>query len=161
MIPIRQVALDGQPMMQGICGRYHRALKVPESVIRGFGPICWAKIQADQEQERQESLPRTITDPRKAAVALLELREYVMLHLKRDRCFCGMPYERCELETYDYGDSKAGYVLDGFKYRQWAYLRCPKCKNDEALWKILKTDEERGIHAVKESGSPQEMAAPE
>ena len=35
----RQNGLDGAPLMVGQCGRCHRGLKVPESVIRGFGPM--------------------------------------------------------------------------------------------------------------------------
>lgn len=29
------------------CARCNRALKDPESIERGFGPICWAKVQAE------------------------------------------------------------------------------------------------------------------
>lgn len=40
------------------CSRCRRALKDPASVQRGFGPICWAKNQAEKDKDQtQEELP--------------------------------------------------------------------------------------------------------
>lgn len=33
------------------CGKCGRPLKDPKSIERGFGPTCWAKVQADQEHD--------------------------------------------------------------------------------------------------------------
>ena len=133
----RQNDLGGTTMGFVRCGRCHKPLKVAQSVLRGYGPVCWGKIEGDYERDRLEALPRTITDQKKAAVSLYELRQWIMEHLTSDHCFCGKPFADCELETYDYGDSKSGYALDGFRYRQWVYLHCSQCKNDTAIWKIL------------------------
>jgi hypothetical protein len=42
----RQNGLDGALLPIGQCGRCHRVLKNPTSIARGFGPVCWAKIQS-------------------------------------------------------------------------------------------------------------------
>jgi len=36
------------------CTRCNRPLKDPDSVKRGFGPVCWAKIQAEKIKEEAE-----------------------------------------------------------------------------------------------------------
>lgn len=36
------------------CTRCNRPLKDPASVQRGYGPICWAAVQADREREKYE-----------------------------------------------------------------------------------------------------------
>ena len=51
----RQNGLDGTPLANVRCGRCHKPLKVPESVMRGFGPICWGKIQAWNRKEEAEA----------------------------------------------------------------------------------------------------------
>jgi len=33
------------------CLRCKRGLTDPESIKRGFGPVCWAKVQAEMETE--------------------------------------------------------------------------------------------------------------
>jgi hypothetical protein len=33
------------------CGKCNRGLKDPTSVLRGYGPICWGKVQADRARE--------------------------------------------------------------------------------------------------------------
>lgn len=35
------------------CARCNRGLKDPTSIQRGFGPVCWAKAQADIAKEEQ------------------------------------------------------------------------------------------------------------
>lgn len=35
----------------GTCARCGRGLKDPESVERGFGPVCWARVQAEKIEE--------------------------------------------------------------------------------------------------------------
>ena len=35
------------------CARCNRGLKDPTSIQRGFGPVCWAKAQADKSKEEQ------------------------------------------------------------------------------------------------------------
>jgi hypothetical protein len=35
------------------CTRCHRPLSDPESVERGFGPVCWAAVQADQREYKK------------------------------------------------------------------------------------------------------------
>lgn len=131
-----QNQLNGTPLPMTKCMRCHRPLKVPESILRGFGPICWGKVSSDV-REQAEAGPRTIEDATKAAMAIAEFRDWVMAHLTHDKCYCGTPYENCGVESYDYGNSKAGYVLEGFKFRQWVFLHCPKCGHDTAIWKIV------------------------
>lgn len=36
------------------CGKCHRGLKDPASVQRGYGPICWGKVQADRAREEAQ-----------------------------------------------------------------------------------------------------------
>jgi hypothetical protein len=38
------------PGASGKCGKCHRALKNPISTGRGYGPVCWGKVQADKER---------------------------------------------------------------------------------------------------------------
>lgn len=37
------------------CAKCHRTLKDQESVKRGFGPICWARIQADKSWDKADN----------------------------------------------------------------------------------------------------------
>lgn len=36
------------------CGKCKRSLSDPESIKRGFGPLCWAKVMAGEKQEEAE-----------------------------------------------------------------------------------------------------------
>lgn len=38
------------------CARCKRVLTDPESIDRGFGPICWAKVQAERKTNKEEQL---------------------------------------------------------------------------------------------------------
>ncbi len=38
------------------CAKCNRALKDPKSIKRGFGPICWVKIQEDRKTNKEEQL---------------------------------------------------------------------------------------------------------
>lgn len=53
------------------CTRCKRALKDPASVQRGYGPICWAKHQADIEKEEKEMEDRFIDAPRDESIVML------------------------------------------------------------------------------------------
>jgi Family of unknown function (DUF6011) len=136
---LQQFRIDGDGTPLAVkCHRCHRPLKVPESVARGYGPICWAKLESEYERDHRGGFgPRTITDASRAAISIMEFRGWVFDHLTHDHCHCGTPFEDCDLESYDYGDSEAGYKLPGFAHNQWFYFHCPKCKNDTAIWKIV------------------------
>ena len=55
MTATRQNNLGGATLPAVRCIRCHKPLKVPESVMRGFGPICWGKIQAWNRKEEAEA----------------------------------------------------------------------------------------------------------
>lgn len=55
MNAVRQNNLEGSTLPSVRCNRCHKPLKVPESVLRGFGPICWGRIQAWNRKEEAEA----------------------------------------------------------------------------------------------------------
>lgn len=46
------------------CGRCKRELKNPIYVALGYGPVCWAKIQAEREREENEMNDKHLDIPR-------------------------------------------------------------------------------------------------
>ena len=51
----KQNDLCGNTMPTVRCGRCHRRLKLPASVLRGYGLICWGRIQAWNRKEEAEA----------------------------------------------------------------------------------------------------------
>lgn len=70
--------------MSASCGRCGRELTDPESVQRGYGPVCASKIAAHQEQVVEETGDRFLWDP--------PLHEKLVLKLEDGKVYTNVPH---------------------------------------------------------------------
>jgi len=107
---------QGREFSETHCNKCGRPLSDPESIQRGFGPTCWAKITAHRDPLTgefplaEEALRNT--DPEKA------------------KCICGHDLRNEAVRGYEHD---AGWQTDHGK--QWLFVKCPMCGYDMALWK--------------------------
>ncbi|WP_048180582.1 DUF6011 domain-containing protein [Methanosarcina siciliae] len=116
------------------CKRCNRALKDPTSIERGYGPVCYKKIQVvdDEQQEKICEPGSTIVYKGLANHTMREIRKRVMSGNIQE-CSCGEPLETGELRSYDHD---GGYELKGFGAPQWVYLECSNCRHQLSIWKL-------------------------
>lgn len=103
------------------CKRCHRKLKGSASIRREYGPICWKKVEDENQAKIYE--PCTIEYSGLASRVMQKIGERVQ-HGKVQNCSCGEPLENGELHSYDHD---SGYNLRGFGKPQRVYLQCGKC----------------------------------
>lgn len=53
--------------------------------------------------------------------------------LPNPRCDCGQDLTRQPISRYPHG---AGWTVKDMRVKQWLYIICPKCKYQNALWKL-------------------------
>lgn len=114
------------------CRRCHRLLKDAASIKRGYGPVCWKKVQLENEQQKKIYEPCTIAYSGLASHTMREIRKRV-LKGKIQTCSCGEPLENGELHSYDH---EGGYDLKGFGLPQWVHIECSKCGHQLSIWKL-------------------------
>lgn len=120
-------------MAMSLCRRCHRGISNPKSIKHGFGPVCWAKLQKMDYNERPTSFRITITDQKEASKSLEKVRE-LMQHAEVKTCRkCGEPLRPENIEYYDH---PGGYDMPGFGQPQWLYHHCEECGFDYSLWKL-------------------------
>lgn len=101
------------------CKRCGRVLTWLESVRRGYGDECWAKLRNGDFNTRANPQDR---------LAPSDLVE----HLGVPKC---LDCDEDITEFYMY-DHPSGYVIEGYDEPQWIYGHCNKCGYDSALWKL-------------------------
>lgn len=114
------------------CKRCNRGLKGPASMKRGYGPVCWKKVQLEDEEQRKIYEPCTIAQHGLASWTMKEIRKRV-LQGDLQACSCGEPLETGEVRSYDH---EGGLDLKGFGQPQWVYHECSKCGNQLSVWKL-------------------------
>jgi len=114
------------------CKRCNRALKDPASVKRDYGPVCWKKVQQENEEQRKIYEPCTVAYQGLANHIMREIRRRV-LQGNVTECSCGEPLETGEVRSYDHD---GGLDLKGFGQPQWVYHECSKCGHQLSIWKL-------------------------
>lgn len=114
------------------CKRCNRVLKGSASVNRGYGPVCWKKVQLDGEEQRKIYEPSTVTYAGLANHTMKEIQKRV-LQCNVTECSCGEPLETGDIRSYDHD---GGYDLKGFGKPQWVYHECSKCKHQLSIRKL-------------------------
>lgn len=114
------------------CKRCNRALKDSASVKRGYGPVCWKKVQLEDEEQRKIYEPCTVAYTGLANHIMREIRRRV-LQGNATECSCGEPLETGDIRSYDH---EGGLDLKGYGQPQWVYHECSKCKHQLSIWKL-------------------------
>jgi len=114
------------------CKRCNRALKDPASARREYGPVCWKKVQQEDEEQRKIYEPCTIAYAGLANHTMREIRRRV-LQGSITECSCGEPLETGDIRSYDH---EGGHDLKGFGMPQWVYHECSKCGHQLSTWKL-------------------------
>lgn len=115
------------------CLRCHRGLSDPNSVRRGFGPICWTKVNVKRNEVEKVDSP-TITDWKLAEGTRNKLFHKIAdLEYPDNKCHCGADITKGVLCSYDHD---GGVEAAGYGEKQWFFLHCIKCGYDYALWKL-------------------------
>ena len=114
------------------CKRCNRGLTGTASVKRGYGPVCWKKVQLEDEEQRKIYEPSTVAYTGLASHTMKEIQKRI-LQGNVTECRCGEPLETGEIRSYDhYG----GHDLKGFGQPQWVYHECSKCKHQLSVRKL-------------------------
>ena len=117
------------------CNRCHKPLSDPTSVSRGFGRICWNKIQRDMLQDANRNEVRSVSNQVVADIVMNELFD----RIGRKVCRCGREFQREDIWSFDH---KWGLTIDGFYKPQHVYLHCSMCGYDTAYWKLRRLTNE-------------------
>lgn len=68
--------------MSNSCMRCKRPLSDPASKERGYGPICWARVQAERDEGENMQDQQFINEP---------MDEYIILERRPDGCWTNVP----------------------------------------------------------------------
>ena len=100
------------------CRRCGRPIENPKSLIRGYGPICYSKINHSQKS-LTEFYDKGETEENNKP----ELSEYYQ-YFQNVKCWCGEDLSHEPLEHYKH---EGGYPVKNYKHDQWIFVECPKC----------------------------------
>lgn len=102
------------------CNRCGRSLSNLKSIMRGYGPICWKKISSNEIIEKYFEKGE------------IEDNDYPELSGYFDqldieyKCRCGsFPIKHGSVDHYEH--LEGGYLVNGYKNRQWIFVICHKC----------------------------------
>lgn len=118
--------------VSGTCKRCGRALKGSSSLERGYGPVCFRKVQQDCEKVESKLEPCSIEYPGLALHVKEKIWERVLQGEKKT-CSCGEPLKTGELRSYDHD---GGWDLKGFSKPQWPYILCSNCGHQLSIHKL-------------------------
>jgi len=138
------------------CNRCGKPLSNPKSIERGYGAVCWAKVSRKNEKNH-ENLDMGEREQNNYP----SFQDYFQLILKdenlRNRKICGCGTKVVDADFGHYLHEYDGWWLQGWKYKQWLYFECPKCKIARAFHHLriprpfgdLPVEPEVKLHAQK------------
>ena len=110
------------------CNRCGKPLTNQLSLRRGYGPVCWGKINGKFSKEQRETMERGEREENNYP----EILDYWGLMPDR-RCFCGADIKLGEIGHYAHD---GGYPLNGWKENQWLFMVCPNCGYEYSFRKL-------------------------
>ena len=114
------------------CGRCGKPLENPKSIERGFGPICWIKLEIARKKEENKLLELLKGEREENDKPTLG---YYLSQLSELHCLsCNADLHYGEIEHYEHN---GGYPLKNYKNNQWIYITCPKCEIKNSLSKLM------------------------
>lgn len=67
-------------------------------------------------------------------IPLLNTLENYQKKISRNQCTCKyIGLKELPIELYEHD---SGWLVSGYKFRQWLYVTCPQCGYQWALWKL-------------------------
>lgn len=113
------------------CNRCGKPLSNPKSIERGYGPVCY-KIVSHELKKHEELREKGSREENNYPTFADYLHQLLNVeHKSHEKCFCGTRFEDMDFDHYL--SEYSGWWLNGWKYRQWLYLECPKCTHQWAF----------------------------